>query len=150
MSRALLLAALCLGTGLGSGLGTATAHEGVRNPAVMAWMENMKQIGAATKVLGTMAKGAQDFDAATADAALRDLARAAALTPGLFETPQSDPKSEALPVIWENWADFTAESVALEDLARGLEGTITTQKALRRGLRKIGATCTSCHESYRE
>ena len=143
-------AALVLSAGLWLGAGAAVAHEGVKNPAVKAWMENMKQIGAATKVLGSMAKGERGFDPAAADVALQDIARAAALSPALFEVPQSDPKSEARPEIWENWADFTAQSVALEELARGLEGMLSTPAALRDGLRQLGTTCKTCHESYRE
>ncbi|NQY62048.1 MAG: cytochrome c, partial [Cognatishimia sp.] len=44
----------------------ALAHNGVKNPAVMARMQGMEQIGAASKVLGNMARGRVAFDAEAA------------------------------------------------------------------------------------
>ncbi len=127
----------------------ALAHQGVQNPAVMARMEAMKTIGDNTKILGTMAKGELAFDAAKARAAAAEIAVQAGRTPGLFEAPETDPKSEALPVIWENYADFTAKSDALVAAAKMAQG-IRTPQDLTTALGAIGAACKACHSDYRE
>lgn len=146
MRRRAFLAALCLAISSG----TVSAHQGVQNAAVLAWMENMKQIGAATKVLGTMAKGQRAFDAEEARSALSKIERLAAESPALFDTPESDPKSEALPAIWENWDDFTAKSDRLETVAAQLQDEIDGLGAVRAGLGELAATCKACHAIYRE
>ena len=130
--------------------GAVSAHQGVQNPAVLAWMENMKQMGGAAKLLGEMAKGARAFDPSAAAGALAEIERLAAQSPALFETPQSDPKSEAKPAIWENWADFTAKSDALQDLTVDLQGSVGSLPELRAGMGQLGAACTACHADYRE
>ena len=128
----------------------AFAHEGVKNPAVMARMHGMKDITSDVKVLGNMAKGTVAFDQGAAQAALASLARHAGETPALFEAPEDDPKSEALPAIWDNFDDFTAKSLELETLATGLSSTLTSKEDLPSALQQIGANCTSCHKLYRK
>lgn len=132
------------------GLATvAVAHEGVKNPAVMARMEGMKLIAQHTKVLGDMAKGARPFNAEEAQAAARALAAEAARVPALFEAEEDDPKSEAKPAIWFDYAAFTAEANALIDAANGATGLKTSGDIIK-VMQAIGATCSSCHKSFRE
>jgi cytochrome c556 len=133
------------------GLGTlAVAHTGVQNPAVLARMESMKATQDSTKVLGDMAKGARGFDAALARAAAAEIARHASETPDLFSARETDPMTEALPVIWENFEDFTRKSQELESVASALAMSLETEADLREGLMRIGAGCKSCHERYRK
>ena len=127
--------------------GTALAHEGVKNPAVQARMHGMKQIGAATKVLGEMAKGAQSFDAAAAKTAMNQIRDEAARIEDLFEAQEDDPKSEALPGIWSDFPDFKAKSQALLDATSGEVGSLEDVQAV---VPKIGATCSACHKDYRQ
>ncbi len=142
MHRAIVLTVLITAS-------AALAHQGVQNSAVIARMEAMKTIGDNTKILGTMAKGELAFDAAKARAAAAEIAVQAGRTPGLFEAPETDPKSEALPVIWENYADFTAKSDALVAAAKMAQG-IRTPQDLTTALGAIGAACKACHSDYRE
>jgi len=128
----------------------ALAHGGVQNAAVLARMEAMKAIGDATKMLGEMAKGTTAFDADAARAAARTIAAHAAETPALFEARADDPKSEALPDIWENFEDFTARSNTLEKLAGDLASTLETPDELRAGLGQLAGACKACHAAYRE
>ncbi|WP_299923780.1 cytochrome c [uncultured Pelagimonas sp.] len=137
------LVAACLGS-------VALAHGGVKNAAVMARMEAMKSIGDAMKVMGTMAKGKTDFNAATARAAAADVARFAAQTPALFKAPEDDPKTEALPAIWERFEDFTTKAQETERLAHGLAQTVETKADLDAGLMLLGASCKACHKEYRK
>ncbi len=129
---------------------TALAHANVSNPAVKARMDLMSQIGANTKVLGDMAKGATAFDAARAQAAAAAIATHAANTPAAFQAQEDDPESEAKPAIWSNFGDFTAKSQALRAAATKASGEITSMNSLRASLGAIGGTCKSCHEDYRE
>ncbi|WP_299933969.1 cytochrome c [uncultured Pelagimonas sp.] len=140
---AVFLVAACLGT-------VALAHGGVKNAAVMARMEAMKSIGDAMKVMGSMAKGKTEFDAATARAAAADVARFAAQTSALFKAPEDDPKTEALPAIWERFEDFTTKAQETEALARRLALSLATKADLGTGLTQLGASCKACHKEYRK
>lgn len=127
--------------------GAALAHSGVQNPAVKARMDLMGDIKEATGVLGGMAKGAIPFDAAKAEAARVALYEAAVKVPASFEAPEMDPKSEAVPAIWEKWDDFTAKSDLLVEAAAGV--ATDSIDDLRAGLMQIGQSCGACHKSYR-
>lgn len=127
--------------------GLAFAHGGVQNPAVMARMEAMTSIGDGMKVLAGMVKGEIPYDATQADAARAAIKAQADRTPALFEAPEGDPKSEALPAIWENWADFEAKSQALGSAANG---SVADPDALRQTLSALAGTCKACHRDYRQ
>lgn len=132
-------------------MGTAAlSHGGVKDKDVMARMTVMKTIGDQMKVIGKMAKGEAAFDAAAANAALTEIAAQAAQVPSMFETPATDPKSEALPVIWEQFDDFTKLAVSMEQTAEKLAGTVQTDADLGAVMGQMGATCKACHSTYRQ
>lgn len=143
MKHALLLAALVLPATV------VLAHEGVKNQAVKARMDLMGQIAAETKVIGEMAKGTTPFDAARARAAAAAIADHSTRVPALFEAPEDDPKSEALPAIWEDFADFTRLTEEMEQAARRATG-LETADDLAAALADLGARCKDCHKLYRE
>ena len=126
----------------------AFAHEGVKNPVVKARMDGMIQLGAATKVLGGMAKGEAAYDKAAAEAAVQNIKSEAARIAALFEANEDDPKSEALPAIWENYADFSAKADALGSVAKAV--SVGSLDDLRAAMPQIGAACKACHQTYRE
>ncbi|NNE89300.1 MAG: cytochrome c [Silicimonas sp.] len=128
----------------------AIAHEGVKNAAVKARMDAMSGIGAEMKTLGQMAKGQTAFDPGAAKAAAAAIAEHAASTPALFEANADDPKSEARAEIWENFADFTAKSRELEQIATNLSTSIATEADLSAAMKSLGANCQACHKAYRE
>jgi cytochrome c556 len=127
--------------------GATLAHEGVQNPAVMERMELMKSIGEETKALGDMVQGKTAFDPARAAAAQAALTEAAARIPALFEARETDPKSEALPAVWEDWSGFVADAEAMEVAARGLQ--TGSAQSLRDSFAALGQSCRACHEDYR-
>ena len=130
---------------------TATlAHEGVQNPAVLERMNGMSAIAERVEVIGQMAKGITEFDQSAARSAAAEIARHASEAPDLFEAREDDPKSEALPEIWENFDDFTAKSLELETIATELSVSIATPEDLPTALRKLGTNCKSCHQIYRK
>lgn len=124
----------------------ALAHGGVQNPTVMARMDVMSQIGDGMKVLGGMMKGEIAYDTTQAQAALDKIEAASQQVPTLFEAREDDPKSEALPAIWDNWADFEAKAGALTQVA---SGEITGEDTLRPTIGALGGTCKACHRDYR-
>ena len=126
---------------------SAVAHQGVQNADVKARMDLMKEMGASLKVLGQMAKGQRAFDAASANAALSDLRVHAEATPEAFISAAEDPKSEALPAIWEDWDGFTAIA---DKMAKAAGPDVATLDDLKGQLQAIGQTCSACHEAYRK
>lgn len=127
----------------------ALSHSGVQNPGVSARMHGMSTLAAQAKTLGDMAKGKTGFDAATARAAALVLSQEAARIPALFEAPHADPKSEALPAIWQDFDRFTAIASQLEQAASDAATNLSTPEDLSAAMRAIGATCAACHQAYR-
>ena len=128
----------------------ALAHSGVTNPAVMARMNGMSAIAENVKVLGTMAKGQIAFDAISAQEAATAIARHSEASVGLFEANETDPRSEARAVIWDNFEDFEDKALALQVLADELAGSIRTVEDVQAAIVPIGAACTACHTLYRD
>lgn len=128
----------------------AFAHKNVKNPAVMARMEAMSAIAANMKTLGNFAKGATPFEATKARAAAQSIAGHAAETAQLFAIQEDDPKSEALPSIWQNLDDFLSKSKELETLATQYSTSIETLTDVKSAMSALGATCKSCHSDYRK
>ncbi|PTV93312.1 cytochrome c556 [Rhodobacter aestuarii] len=133
-------------------LGVATmafAHGGVKNPAVLARMENMKAISDQMKGLAAMAKEERPFDAAQIVRSLEQISADAARIPALFQAPETDPKSEALPAIWQEFDRF-------ENLSADLSVAVTEVGApenltdLRSAVQQIGVTCKACHDPFRD
>ena len=125
----------------------ALAHTGVKDPVVKGRMALMGQIKDATGVLGAMAKGSAPFDASRAATAARRLATHAQVIPAAFAAPATDPKTEALPAIWERWDDYLAKSKALETAAAAMD--TDSLDGLRAGMGAVGRACAACHEDYR-
>jgi cytochrome c556 len=119
----------------------------VENPAVQKRMDVMKEIKGAMGVLGGMAKGALAFDAAAAGAAQNTLIEQSGMVAATFEANETDPKSEALPSIWENWDTFVEMADDLTFAAEGLDAS--SLDGVRGGLGNIGASCGACHKKFR-
>ena len=129
-------------------LSGATIHaHSVENPDVQKRMDVMKEIKGAMGVLGGMAKGAVAFDAAVAGAAQKTLIKQSGMVATAFEANETDPKSEALPAIWENWDGFVEMADDLIFAAEGLDAT--SLDGVRGGLGNIGASCGACHKKFR-
>jgi cytochrome c556 len=119
----------------------------VENPAVQKRMDVMKEIKGAMGVLGGMAKGAIAFDATAAGAAQNTLIEQSGMVAATFEANETDPKSEALPSIWENWDTFVEMADDLTFAAEGLDAS--SLDGVRGGLGNIGASCGACHKKFR-
>ena len=127
----------------------ALAHEDVKNPVVKTRMMAMKAIGGSMKTLVGMAKGEMAFDAEKANAAMAVIAEKSAMAAPLFEANETDPESEALPAIWENWDDFVKK---MDDLTVASKANMTLADAGSVGaaLGQVGGACKACHSDYRK
>lgn len=121
------------------------AHSGVKDPVVKARMDLMGSIAQTTKTLGTMAKSGDVDPAQVVEAANALAAHAREIEPK-FSEPATDPKSEALPVIWEEMNDFLNIAKSMETAALNLAGA---PDDLANGMKEIGRTCGTCHKDYR-
>ncbi|MCU4652616.1 cytochrome c [Roseibacterium sp. SDUM158016] len=140
-----------LAAAFGVGLAAmAAAHTGVRNTAVLARMDNMTAMARQMEVLVPMVRGTSSFDVERARAALNELAALSEASVDLFRAPETDPRTEARPEIWENFDDFEGRALELAALARAeAVGLPDTRAALSPVVARIGESCSGCHEIYR-
>ena len=129
---------------------SASAHQGVRNPAVKARMDAMVGINDAMQTIAHMAKGGSPFNQSEAKSAVAEIARLAGVMPDLFRDRQDDPKSEALSVIWDDFDDFVQKSMDMQHAAFNASGLISDAESLTLVIREIGVTCKACHSDYRK
>ncbi|PTX57817.1 cytochrome c556 [Litoreibacter ponti] len=141
MKRLILIPALVLAS-------AAFAHQGVKDSQVLARMELMKEVAADMKVLGQMAKGQTAFDASKARTSAANLSAHATETIRLFEANATDPKSEALPAIWENFPEFTAQAQDMGAAADALK--LGSDAEFRESFTALAQTCGSCHKTFRQ
>lgn len=120
------------------------AHEGIYKDRA----DTMKALGGAAKSTGAMLKGEAPFDLAKAQAAGQIVADKAALIPGLFPEGTNAGKSEALPIIWTDWAGFTAAANLLGERASVL-ASAENQKAAGAAFGGMIKACGGCHKTYR-
>lgn len=122
-------------------------------PAVKARQAHMSLYAHNIGILGGMARGNIDYDAAAASAAASNLAALAALDQSTYWPPGTDSdtlmESRALPAIWENLPDVIEKAGALRGATEALAATAGDGlDAVRAGLGPVGQACGACHESY--
>lgn len=131
-----------------SGLADAThdhsAHTGIYKDR----SDTMKSLGGAAKSTGAMLKGEVEFDLAKAQAAGRLIAEKAPTIPSLFPEGTNAGESEALPIIWEDWAGFEAAAALLGERAAVL-AVAPDQKAAGAAFGATIQACGGCHKKYR-
>lgn len=134
--------------------GFADSH--AEEPEAITVRHGMMQIIASNAgVVGGMARGTAEYDAAAAQEAADNLAAVGMITTTLLfpEGSSSDDfeSSRALPKIWEDragydaaWAKFGEAAVALQAVASdGLD-------PLKAAMGEVGKTCGACHDAYRK
>ncbi|MBT8409006.1 MAG: cytochrome c [Alphaproteobacteria bacterium] len=127
----------------------ALAHTGVKNPDVLARMEVMKGIADHTKLIVQMSRGVVPYDADQMKAAAAGIEASTAETIAKFEIRAEDPKSEALPSIWEDWQRFETLSLEMGQAAAGISDA-TSPAELALAAKALGETCAACHKAFRE
>lgn len=150
-TRMALIAVGMLATGLGAGLASA-ADEPVN--LIKYRQATMKAIGGHMGALGAMAKGEVSFtDEAVGHAhAINEMSKNLLRLFPEGSGYEADKKTNALPAIWERWADFEAAVKALQDESAKMVTTAEGGDAAAFG-QQVGALgrdgCTNCHDTFR-
>lgn len=139
MKRLLVLGLISL---LGSG-GATAAGDPIKDRQAL-----MKANGDATKTVVGMLKGAP-FDLDAVKAALKTYADVAAKAPALFPEASKTGKTDALPAIWTNKADFVARFGKFGDHATAASAAIVDQATFKATMPGVLKNCGGCHELYR-
>jgi cytochrome c556 len=106
---------------------------------------------AAMKADGKALKGSDAFTGAKAVAALTTVETNYGRLPALFVKDSITDKSDALPIIWQQFDDFSAifkkgAAAAAVGIAAAKAGDTAGYKA---AVKAVAATCNECHDTYR-
>ncbi|MGB3554870.1 MAG: cytochrome c [Jannaschia sp.] len=124
-------------------------------PAVKARQGQMQIQAFATSVLGGMAKGETEYDAAMAEAAATDLVATGMMSIDLHwpeGTSSEDVEgTRALPAIWTDRAGFEAKWEAFDAAAAGMQDAAGGGlEGLQAAMGTLGQSCGGCHDDYRQ
>jgi cytochrome c556 len=112
----------------------------------------MEDIGKqAEQINDALKAGAAGEQAATIETAAKALAADALQITALFPTGSLDPKSRALPAIWENWKTFEEGASSLAKSASALASSAASgdTKDIKEKARQVFSVCKSCHDQFR-
>jgi cytochrome c556 len=131
----------------------AVSVAGIANGAVdpiKARQTLMRSNGPGLKSVFQMLQGDAPFDPAAAEKAMQKLADDAAVLPTLFP-PGSDVGSNARPLIWSEFDQFTALYAKLQsDAQAGAAAAAANDlESLRVAFAGVDQDCGACHEKYR-
>lgn len=115
--------------------------------------EKFKSFGAAMKAISDSLRSGSP-DAAMIRTRAQYLAAQGPNIPGWFPKgsgPEAGVKTEALPVIWAQPADFRARAAAFTSAAQALEAAASSGNpgAIGKATQELGATCKGCHDNFR-
>jgi cytochrome c556 len=125
------------------------------NPAVGARQGQFKIYLQNFGVIGGMAQGRIDYDAAAAQTAADNLFHITRLDQTSMWPEGTDSMAidgtRAKPEIWDNLDDFVSKYVALQTAVVALQAAAGTGlDGMRTAVGPVGAACQACHQSYRE
>jgi len=131
----------------------ASAQDPISN-AITARQSMMRLMAFNIGTLGAMAKGARDYDAATAQTAASNLAKVASLDDRAMWPKASDDMSvshtAAKPEIWTNLKDVSGKFSALIEASAAMDKAAGGGlDALRGAIGPLGKACGTCHKAYR-
>lgn len=128
---------------------TAVAAQNVA--AIKERQAHLKEMGDAVKPVGAMFKGEEPFDLAKVQVALKLMQKKAPLLPPLFpDDSQTGHKTDALPIIWNEKADFESRFEKLGEGAKAAEAAITDEAAFPAAWKEVVTNCSSCHKKFRK
>ena len=131
--------------------GIAFAHTGA-DGVVKDRMDMMGEIARSMKTIGKMIKGEIDYDAEAAKAAALEIYGHMSHMPEMFPEGSTEPPTEALPVIWQEWDEFVVISDKLKTDAKKLAelaASASNASELIPQFSEVGKSCASCHEKFR-
>ena len=139
--RRMIIAGALLLSGLGSGVAA--------DDPIHARKELMEANGKATKAVVPIMKGQAPFKLEAVKAALEAYADSAAKMPALFPAGSDKGKTEALPAIWANKADFDARFAKFGEDSKAALAAITDEASFKANFPAVLKNCGGCHELYR-
>ncbi len=139
-----------------AGTALAESNSEAAMKAVEARQHTMDLFAYNLGTLGGMAKGAIAYDAATAEAAAKNLSLLSQLNMASYwpegsSTDDLGDKTEALPAIWADMNGFHEKGMALTQAAATME-TAAGQglDQLKGAMGAVGASCGGCHKQFRK
>lgn len=134
--------------------GGAVAAQSGPSQTIGQRQEAMKGLGGAMKTLTPMVRGEQPWNQAEAVKAATAINSVAKVIPQVFPAgsgPESGVKTAALPIIWQQSADYQSKAKALEDASgRLLQLAQSGNSDGAKGqFANVGKACGGCHETYR-
>lgn len=114
----------------------------------------MKGLGGAMKTLTPMVRGEQPWNQAEAVKAATTINNVSKAIPQVFPPgsgPESGVKTGALPIIWQQTADYQLKAKALEEASGVLLGLAQAGNSdgVKNQFGNVGKACGGCHEVYR-
>lgn len=115
---------------------------------------NFEAMGRAMKATADQFKsGRNDLGVIRKSAAT--LAGAAPKVAGYFPKgtgPEGNPKTEALPTIWQKPAEFAAANQRLVDASKGFQAAAATGNLdqIKAAFGTLGGACKNCHDNFRK
>ncbi|WP_417248932.1 c-type cytochrome [Celeribacter sp.] len=145
--------ALAAAATLALGVPHAEAQDAA-SAAVKARQSHMQLYAYNLGILGGMARGLVDYDAATAQTAADNLSTLAHMDTRSYWLPGTamgeQDGSNALPAIWEDGSDIGAKAGDLAAATEALQAAAGSDLAALQGaMGPLGAACSACHKSYR-
>lgn len=114
----------------------------------------MDETGKITEKAGKMVKGELAYDAAEMAAGMKTISGKAEEFATYFPEgsgPGPNVKTDALPAIWENKADFDSWATKLKaDAAKAADAAAGGLESFQTAFIAMGQTCRGCHEKYRK
>ncbi|HEY9009728.1 MAG TPA: cytochrome c [Devosia sp.] len=119
--------------------------------ASMSHEELVEMRQAAMKEDGGILRGAGNLSGADAGVAADTLIRNFTNFPAMFPEGSIVGDSRALPVIWENWDEFTGIFATAQQAATRMKVAAEAGDTAAYGaaLQTIGGTCGQCHQNFR-
>ena len=136
----------------GAAAGMAAAHSGATGP-VKARMDAMSSLADTLKAIAPMANGSAPIDHEALDAAAGRMLESARAVPDLFSEAHTGGVSEALPLIWVDWADFTdhaGQMVEAVEYLREVARSGGDRDAVKTAFDGLTTVCKRCHQIYRQ
>ena len=134
----------------------ANQSEASLKAAVTARQSQMKLYAFNIGLLGGMAKGEIEYDAAAASAAAGNLAALTRTNQSRMWPMGSDngalgDATRALPAIWQEGSTTMAKGMAFGEAAAAMEAAAGQGlDELRAAIGPLGGACTACHKEYRQ
>jgi cytochrome c556 len=131
-------------------LSTGTAVMAQQSEPIRQRQALMKNNQEQMRTLTGIARGQVPFDANVVQTAMQRLEQNATQIPPLFPPNSQSGETAALPVIWQQKADFDTKAMKLAQDAKTGVTRVTNPATLQAELQALGQNCGSCHQVYRK